>query len=776
MKFHLAVLCWTLGLLHAVPLKPGEPGGPWTDEEVRIVKERIRVMLVPESKIGMDGRGDYFKGMWLEHPVAKSIDRPLDEYSLPHEGDSLGPRRTEGPDWKISKWTCRTMPSPGKLVQLGFHDCMKYKNGKGGCDGCINWHGVGFKPENFIRYHEETYKKFPITRHTNNNKLQMTVKSLEFIYNTTDWPLSAPALKKTLWETGKSRADLWQLAANVGLEVAVNKTNRDCRVKRWQKELHVTATEGWDKCEIKSHKEIPFQYGRRDCVPDPEKKWTPYPFEATDEENHSNPFGTGEAVLKDLKRDFGLTARESISLMASHGLQCKTHNFELGAKYIWFGAWTFSNIYFKYLNGKTYFRGNPLGPEFFSIRGSSREISRPGGLDNDYFIGDKFGNPVDGTAWMLQCKFAWNNTGPDNGPCFFRPSQAGCRKHQDPDLDMRKECFETLIEGGARKRIPGCEDAKIDPVTFVQTGGPREDKDLCRAEGRSFGLPYEVSLVLNFTVDHDNHPRGCGPLDEDIMKGKKVEQLGGGRAPLGPPIYDGSPGYHGSPPCGPNKYAPEGETTTDIVASFADDHDLWAKTFLEAWEKMQKNGYLKEELKNGPDSAGLLKNVKSVAERGPMKPFQQPIVHVDLQPIEDSLCIPEDAPGCSDVSSVDPIPVILENMDGDQVLTMEKGKWEKIQLRPFTDLDTQKWKIQVLCSGEINLFNVGIRPNVPLRNGPWKYDCRSGLLRGKNGAWALNAGFWQTLDIKYKRIRGQSTNVPGDRYRWRMIPDKKVHH
>ena len=56
MKFHLAVLCWTLGLLHAVPLKPGEPGGLWTDEEVRIVKERIRVMLVPESKIGIDGK------------------------------------------------------------------------------------------------------------------------------------------------------------------------------------------------------------------------------------------------------------------------------------------------------------------------------------------------------------------------------------------------------------------------------------------------------------------------------------------------------------------------------------------------------------------------------------------------------------------------------------------------------------------------------------------------------------------------------------------------
>ena len=63
------------------------------------------------------------------------------------------------------------------------------------------------------------------------------------------------------------------------------------------------------------------------------------------------------------------------------------------------------------------------------------------------------------------------------------------------------------------------------------------------------------------------------------------------------------------------------------MASFADDHDLWANTFLEAWEKMQKNGYFEEELKNGPDSAGLLKNIKSFAEHGPMKPFQQTIVH-----------------------------------------------------------------------------------------------------------------------------------------------------
>ena len=29
------------------------------------------------------------------------------------------------------------MPSPPP--QLGFHDCLRYESGGGGCDGCINW-------------------------------------------------------------------------------------------------------------------------------------------------------------------------------------------------------------------------------------------------------------------------------------------------------------------------------------------------------------------------------------------------------------------------------------------------------------------------------------------------------------------------------------------------------------------------------------------------------------------------------------------------------------
>ena len=61
--------------------------------------------------------------------------------------------------------------------------------------------------------------QFPIMNATDNNGMMRITHYLEKIYNTTDWPSTAPVLETTLWESGKSRADLWQFAANVALEV-----------------------------------------------------------------------------------------------------------------------------------------------------------------------------------------------------------------------------------------------------------------------------------------------------------------------------------------------------------------------------------------------------------------------------------------------------------------------------------------------------------------------------------------------------------------------------
>ena len=54
--------------------------------------------------------------------------------------------------------------------------------------------------------------------------------------------------------------------------------------------------------------------------------------------SHANPYDTGTQATKDLKRDFGFTAEESISLMALHGIASRGQNWEEATKYNWIGA------------------------------------------------------------------------------------------------------------------------------------------------------------------------------------------------------------------------------------------------------------------------------------------------------------------------------------------------------------------------------------------------------------------------------------------------------
>ena len=47
-------------------------------------------------------------------------------------------------------WTHRG-PRHSRLIQLAFHDCLRYSDGTGGCDGCINWSEMGMAPPDLIK-------------------------------------------------------------------------------------------------------------------------------------------------------------------------------------------------------------------------------------------------------------------------------------------------------------------------------------------------------------------------------------------------------------------------------------------------------------------------------------------------------------------------------------------------------------------------------------------------------------------------------------------------
>lgn len=175
-------------------------------------------------------------------------------------------------------------------------------------------------------------------------------------------------------------------------------------------EILMSVMEGLEGCQIKLNRPLPFKWGRTDCIPDESEKWTPYDFEATKTEKHSNTYGSGNQVVDDLKGDFDLTARETISLMATHGLNQFTFNFDEVTKYKWAGGSKFGSIsrmYYKMLNGKTYEPEHCFGCSY-----------------KGFHIGDINGEPVDGPSYGIHCHDYWINdeigTRGKNGPCHFR--------------------------------------------------------------------------------------------------------------------------------------------------------------------------------------------------------------------------------------------------------------------------------------------------------------------------------------------------------------------
>ena len=155
-----------------------------------------------------------------------------------------------------------------KLLRLAFHDCLLHEAGGGGCDGCLDWAGVGqtFDSKRRHRRHldisiicldmEYNYishisrdRHYPDATATSNNGLRNVVEViqrvqfitvttqlatydynygvevLEAVYTDRTFPKKSPVLEMSLKESGKSRADLWSLAGLVAVEYGIETNN-----------------------------------------------------------------------------------------------------------------------------------------------------------------------------------------------------------------------------------------------------------------------------------------------------------------------------------------------------------------------------------------------------------------------------------------------------------------------------------------------------------------------------------------------------------------------
>ena len=83
------------------------------------------------------------------------------------------------------------------MFLLSFHDCLRYADGGGGCDGCLNWSGMGtfFEDEP----NEQLYEDVTVG---DNNGLRPTVEVMEAVYTDPHFPGGAPVLPTSLKDSG----------------------------------------------------------------------------------------------------------------------------------------------------------------------------------------------------------------------------------------------------------------------------------------------------------------------------------------------------------------------------------------------------------------------------------------------------------------------------------------------------------------------------------------------------------------------------------------------
>ena len=482
--------------------------------------------------------------------------------------------------------------SENTLMRLTFHDCLKYTDGTGGCDGCLNWKGMGFRYKNFQNSHVPEEERVPQYYYepanmTDNNGLDRIVAYLEKIYTTTDWPSTlfdpeAEILSASLMDNGKSRGDFWAFAGLVALEQSIDRANFACD-HDFNRRQQVTLLEGRDKCDIKLTKPIKFQTGRVDCIPTNEE----FPYMADKSESDSIMFGSAEEILAWIKGDFGMTARQFIALNGIHSVVSIIQHNILGGKYEWVGNQYLSNMYYKMIvNRPIYEYDMKEFPTQGNITIADADLVSVGNVD---------GEPIASRNWRVNCFDLWNTT--VGGPCFLRHTSAQSPESPTSSSDPKAWSCGAGIDADGNTLVKDkafCEGATFDK-NGVQTGGrPMAVSTSEYGWSNMFGMNYEMGMYYKFNITGpEQRPTGCPGLNVD-----KIEDF-----PYGNSLEGGFMVATDVMQCGLNEHAPEGEPIYKIMEDYADDHDVWAAEFLEGWMVMINNGYTN--LTDGPQNGWL---------------------------------------------------------------------------------------------------------------------------------------------------------------------------
>ena len=478
---------------------PGTPGGAWTKQELMIVKAKLYRMF----------------GYGVEAP---------------------------------------------KAVRLGFHDCLKYADGSGGCDGCLNWHNVGNRVKDF----KWVSRSEPNVGVTDNNGLEGIVGKLEKLYTETNYPWNAPDLSESLQASGKSRADLWAYASMVGVEFGIEMNNIACKNRTDPRVKQRTCVHdpNVEECFVRPSRPFVFKSGRVDCT---EFKQDAH-YQATKQEHHPSPLDNGRKTVEFFKKDFGFTGRETAAIFGAHTFG-KPHFSVSLFPYTWTssGINLFNNDYYKSLTGQNRW--------FFD--------------DNScYPVGDAYGNRPK-SRWVAHARAATHR----GGPIFWIHENLVCPnpKRYDRYNAATKKCIDEAEEGMVCKA-----DARdADGNDLNVNGGCERFRFISGID--EIAMNCEMGLYKDFEVD-DGIIHGCPGLEHfnASMTGDR------GRIVWS---KNGVNNKKGEPLCEKQKLSePAGSTPLyQVMEEYANDQTTWINDYIQAHEKMVSNGYASGSLSASPD-------------------------------------------------------------------------------------------------------------------------------------------------------------------------------
>jgi hypothetical protein len=450
--------------------------------------------------------------------------------------------------------------SGAKVLRLAFHDCRRYTDGSGGCDGCLNWEGVGAK----INEGQYSLANPPVDK-TNNNGLQATVEDLEELYTDPAYPSDAPVLAVSLKDSGKSRADLWSYAAIVAVEYSIGVNNIACTDVNDPRVPSKTCMHslGEEECFVTPERNLEFQYGRADCI----GYNSTHPYIATQSETQPSAIANGKDTVKFFKENFDFTGRETAAIFGAHSFGSSSVRTSL-FPYLWTskGKNTLNNDYYKNIVGqKRWFYDDvgctPLGTAYNEAPETrwlahTRKMDQRGGpifwIHQYHTCPNKFkneGGHLNGEE--VDCV----NNAPEGQVCVADPADdesSTPRKQGEADGDVEH----------------GCEQFKVHPGTD------------------EIALNVEMGLYRDFEVT-DGVIHGCPGLE--IFNETMTEDNG-------KPVWSGPSGKYNQgqqPDCGLQQLSePEGsQPLYQIMEEFANNQTSWINDFYGALEKMMQNGY-----------------------------------------------------------------------------------------------------------------------------------------------------------------------------------------